>query len=160
MKCRTLLAVALLTGAANIDTSFAGPGEAGHSHVTFSAGEPGNPNKPARSIQVTMTERDGKMVFIPDRIEVKRGEQIRFRLRNSGELEHEFMLATTEENLKHAEEMKKFPEMEHDDPNGKRLDPKRTGDIVWRFTKPGQFEYGCLIPGHRESGMTGIIVVK
>jgi uncharacterized cupredoxin-like copper-binding protein len=56
--------------------------------------------------------------------------------------------------------MRKFPDMEHDEPNGKRLAPKKTSEIVWRFTKNGQFEFGCLIPGHREAGMTGIVVVK
>jgi uncharacterized cupredoxin-like copper-binding protein len=91
---------------------------------------------------------------------VKRGEQIRFVLTNSGVLDHEFILASTEENLKHAEEMKKNPDMEHDDPNGKRVAPNKKSEIVWRFTKAGTFEYGCLIPGHREAGMTGIIVVK
>ena len=131
-----------------------------HEQPLFSAGEPGDPKKPARAIPVTMREMDGKMVYFPARIEVKKGEQIRFLLRNSGQLDHEFLLATTEENLKHAEEMKKNPEMEHDEPNGKRLAPSKTDQIVWRFTKPGQFEYGCLIPGHREAGMTGIIVVK
>jgi uncharacterized cupredoxin-like copper-binding protein len=50
--------------------------------------------------------------------------------------------------------------MEHDEPNGTRLAPNKSGEIVWRFTKTGTFEYGCLIPGHREAGMTGIIVVK
>ena len=132
----------------------------GHGHETFSAGEPGNPKRPARIVQVTMNEGDGKMMFIPDRVEVKRGEQVKFVLRNNGALDHEFILATTDENLKHAEDMKRFPEMEHDDPNGKRLAPKKADEIVWRFTKPGQFEFGCLIPGHRESGMTGTIVVK
>jgi uncharacterized cupredoxin-like copper-binding protein len=160
MSLHTILAAALLIGVASTDASFAGPGEAGHSHATFSAGEPGNPKRPARSIEITMTEKDEKMVFLPDRIDVKRGEQIRFRLRNSGELEHEFVLATTEENLRHAEEMKKSPEMGHDNPNARRLDPRRTGDMVWRFTRAGQFEYGCLILGHREAGMTGIITVK
>jgi uncharacterized cupredoxin-like copper-binding protein len=81
-------------------------------------------------------------------------------LKNSGELAHEFILATTDENLKHAELMKKFPEMEHDDPNSKTLQPKGNSEIVWRFTKRGTFEFGCLIPGHREAGMTGTIVVK
>ena len=75
-------------------------------------------------------------------------------------LDHEFVLATTEENLKHAEDMKKNPEMEHDDPNARRVEPKKSTELVWRFTKVGQFEFGCLIPGHREAGMTGIIVVK
>lgn len=56
--------------------------------------------------------------------------------------------------------MKKNPEMEHDDPNAKRVAPKKASELIWRFTKPGQFEYGCLIPGHREGGMTGTVVVK
>lgn len=150
-----VLAAALLSG-----TVLAAPGAPGHSHANFSAGEPGDPKKPAQVVLVTMRELDGKMVFIPDRVEVKKGQQVRFMLRNSGELEHEFVLASTEENLKHAEEMKKFPDMEHDDPNGKRLEPKKTAEIVWRFTKAGRFEFGCLIPGHREAGMTGTIIVK
>jgi uncharacterized cupredoxin-like copper-binding protein len=156
------IAAALLLAATGAQYVLAAPGEAGHSHghADYSAGEPGNPKKPARVMQITMRETDGKMVFIPDRVEVKKGEQVRFVLRNSGELEHEFILATTEENLKHAEQMKKFPEMEHDDPNGKRLVPKKSAEIVWRFTKAGTFEFGCLIPGHREAGMTGTVIVK
>jgi len=135
-------------------------GLAHEDHGNFSAGEPGDPKKSARIVLVTMREGDGKMMFIPDKLEVRKGEQIRFMLRNSGLLEHEFLLATTEENLKHAEVMKKFPDMEHDDPNGKRLKPNGTSDIVWRFTKTGTFEFGCLIPGHREAGMLGTVVVK
>ena len=100
------------------------------------------------------------MVFMPARLEVKKGEQVKFVLRNNGELEHEFVLATTAENLKHAEAMKKNPEMEHDDPNAKRLAPKKTAEIVWKFTKVGEFEYACLIPGHKEAGMVGAIIVK
>ena len=140
----------------------AAPGAPGHSHSheSYSAGEPGDPKKPARAVQITMQEGTGKMMFIPDRLEIRKGEQVRFLLTNSGALEHEFVLATTEENLKHAEEMKKNPDMEHDDPNAKRVAPKKRSEIVWRFTKAGQFEYGCLIPGHREAGMTGIIIVK
>jgi uncharacterized cupredoxin-like copper-binding protein len=143
-----LLASAITFTAAHVDQQ------------TFSAGEPGNPKKPARVVLITMREGDGRMMFIPDKVEVRRGEQIRFILTNTGRLEHEFILATEAENLKHAEEMKKNPDMEHDDPNGKRVAPAKKSEIVWRFTKPGTFEYGCLIPGHREAGMTGIVIVK
>jgi uncharacterized cupredoxin-like copper-binding protein len=96
----------------------------------------------------------------PDRIEIRRGEQIRFLLRNTGEIDHEFVVATLEENLKHMEAMKKNPDMEHDDPNARRLKPRATGEIVWRFTEAGTFDFSCLIPGHREAGMTGTIIVK
>ncbi|MBX9841475.1 MAG: cupredoxin family protein [Xanthobacteraceae bacterium] len=131
-----------------------------HDGAHFSAGEPGDPKKPARAVQITMREGDGKMMYVPELVEVRRGEQIRFVIRNDGELAHEFILASTEENLKHAEVMKKNPDMEHDDPNGKSVEPKKGAEIVWKFTKAGKFEYGCLIAGHREAGMTGTIVVK
>lgn len=127
-----------------------------HGHETYSAGEPGDPKKPSRTIEIAMSE----MEFDPYKIEVKRGEQIRFVLRNIGTEDHEFLLATTGENLKHAELMKKFPHMEHDDPNGVRVGPKKTAEILWKFTKAGTFEYSCLIPDHREYGMTGRVVVK
>jgi len=135
-------------------------GYAHDKHATFSAGEPGDPKKPSRTIEITMQEGVGKMMFKPEKLVINKGEQIRFKLKNNGFLPHEFLLATTEENIKHAEEMKRFPDMEHDDPNGIRLTPNKSGEIVWRFTKTGEFEYGCLIPGHRESGMTGKIIVK
>ncbi|WP_199091397.1 cupredoxin family protein [Bosea sp. ASV33] len=141
--------------------ALAGPGAAGHGHGDETAyGKAGDPKKPARIVQVVMAERDGKMSFIPDRIEIRRGEQIRFQLRNNGALDHELVLATLAENLKHAVEMQKNPDMEHDDPNAKRLAPKKTGEIVWSFTKAGEFDFSCLIPGHREAGMTGKIIVK
>ena len=127
-----------------------------HAHESYSAGEPGDAAKPARTIEIELSE----MTYEPIRIEVKRGEQIRFVLRNAGTEDHEFLLATTRENLKHAEVMKKYPHMEHDDPNGVRLGSKKSAEILWRFTKPGTFEYSCLIPNHRDYGMVGHVTVK
>jgi uncharacterized cupredoxin-like copper-binding protein len=138
-----------------------GPGAPGQTHDHgFSAGQPGDPNKPARVVQVAMREAGRKMLFSPDRVEVRKGEQIRFVIENEGIYDHEFVLATRAENTKHAKLMKKYPEMEHDDPNAKRVAPYTLGEIVWRFTKRGEFEFACLIPGHREAGMTGKVVVK
>jgi uncharacterized cupredoxin-like copper-binding protein len=127
-----------------------------HAHETWSAGEPGDSKKASRTIEVEMSE----MAYTPSRIEVKRGEQIRFVIHNAGKEDHEFLLATTGENLKHAEDMKKHPHMEHDDPNGVRLSPAKSAEILWKFTKAGTFEYSCLIPDHRDYGMIGRIQVK
>jgi uncharacterized cupredoxin-like copper-binding protein len=131
-----------------------------HDAKTYAAGTPGDPKKPSRTIEIAMREEYGLQIFEPKRIEVKRGEQIRFVLRNEGKNDHEFMLATTKENLKHAEVMRKHPNMEHDDPNGITLKPGKNGELLWRFTKRGTFEYACLFPGHREDGMHGTVVVK
>lgn len=73
---------------------------AAHDAPHFSAGEPGNPKQPARVMLITMREGDGKMLFIPDRLEVRQGEQVRFILTNVGNLDHEFMIATPEEKHK------------------------------------------------------------
>ena len=133
----------------------------GHSRDDQRAyGEPGDSKKPARVVQVLMKETDGGMVFVPDRIVVRKGEQIRFSMKNHGESDHEFVLGTSEEIAAHAEQMRKNPDMEHDDPNSKRLHSKQNGDLVWRFTNTGMFEFACLIPGHLESGMKGVIVVR
>lgn len=130
-------------------------------HETFSAGEPGDPKQPSRTIEVVMGRQVPKMYFRPDFIEVKKGEQIHFVLRNADQLkDHEFMLATKEENLEHVAVMKKNPNMEHNDPNAKRLRSKETKELFWHFTKPGEFEFSCNIPGHREAGMVGKVVVK
>ena len=64
-------------------------------HSSYSAGEPGDPTKPSRTIEIEMSE----MTYEPIRIEVKRGEQIRFIIRNAGREDHGFQLATTRENL-------------------------------------------------------------
>jgi len=100
------------------------------------------------------------MLFDPPSIEVRLGEQIRFVLFNEGSEYHEFVLATHTENRKHAELMKKFPDMEHSDPNAKRLSALSSGELLWKFTRRGEFEYACLIPGHFQAGMHGKIIVK
>ena len=136
--------------------------QAHENHGTFSAGQPGDANKPARTVRILMHDdgNEQNMRFEPALIRVRKGEQIRFVLENAGTERHEFMLATVAENRKHAEVMKKFPEMEHDDANAKRLAMSQRGELLWRFTEAGEFEFACLIPGHYEAGMHGKIIVK
>jgi uncharacterized cupredoxin-like copper-binding protein len=156
------IAAALLAGfsSAGMTTPGHKPGE-DHGHAAEAAyGRPGDPRKPARIVQIVLREEDGKMLFQPDALKVRKGEQIRFLLRNNGALDHEFVVATLEDNLKHMKEMEKNPDMEHDDPNARRLKPKATGEIVWLFTRSGTFDFSCLIPGHRQAGMFGTIVVE
>jgi uncharacterized cupredoxin-like copper-binding protein len=152
-----LLSVAILLAATAVTLRPAAPHE-GHEH--YSAGEPGDAKKPARTVFVKMLEDGKKMMFEPSLITIHKGEQIRFVIGNDGTENHEFMLATITENRKHAELMKKFPDMEHDDPNAKRVAPLENGEIIWKFTKAGEFEFACLIPGHYEAGMHGKIIVK
>lgn len=154
------LTVLILAGALALSAAFAGAGAPGHSHAGFSAGRPGDPKEPARTVKVIMREDGRKMLFEPAQLTVRRGEQIRFVLENDGIENHEFVLATVAENRKHGELMKKHPDMEHDDPNARKVTPFNKGEMLWRFTKRGSFEFACLIPGHYEAGMHGTITVK
>lgn len=109
-----------------------------------------------RTVQVDMGDT---MRFTPARIEVRQGETLRFVVRNTGRVMHEFVIGTKAENARHAELMKKFPDMEHDAPYMAHVPPGRTGEIVWTFNRAGEFEFACLIAGHFQAGMVGAIKV-
>lgn len=109
-----------------------------------------------RTLTVTMGD---SMRFNPERIEVREGETVRFVVRNTGKVMHEFVIGTQSENAKHAEMMKKFPNMEHDEPHMAHVAPGQSGELIWTFNRPGQFQFACLIAGHYEAGMVGSILV-
>ena len=100
-----------------------------------------------------------QMRFSPDRIEVKQGQTIRFVLKNGGKLMHEFVIGSKEELDAHAALMKKFPKMEHDQPYMAHVAPGKTGEVIWTFNQPGDFNFACLIEGHYQGGMIGTIKV-
>ncbi|WP_284620485.1 cupredoxin domain-containing protein [Aquabacterium humicola] len=120
-------------------------------------GREGDPRQVTRTIQVDMADT---MRFTPASIAVKRGETVRLVARNKGQVLHELVLGTPDELKQHAELMKKFPEMEHEEPHMVHVKPGRRGEIVWQFTQPGEFQFACLIPGHFEAGMVGKVSVK
>ena len=120
-------------------------------------GRQGDPAKATRVIRVDMADT---MRFTPADLTVKRGETVKLIATNKGQVLHEMVLGTAEELSKHAEMMKKFPGMEHDEPHMAHVKPGASGEIVWQFTKAGEFQFACLIPGHFEAGMVGKVTVK
>lgn len=120
-------------------------------------GKAGDPKKATRTVRIAMTD---DMRFAPDSIEVKQGETVKFVVSNKGSMLHEMVIGTPAELKAHAaEEMKKFPDMEHDEPHMVYVKPGQLGQIVWTFNRAGEFVYACLIAGHFEAGMTGMIRV-
>lgn len=120
-------------------------------------GREGNPASATRTIQVDMADA---MRFTPAEVTVRRGETVRFVIRNGGKLLHEMVLGTAQALKAHAAAMQKFPGMEHADPNMAHVKPGATGEIVWQFTRAGEFQFACLQPGHYEAGMVGKLTVK
>ena len=120
-------------------------------------GREGDPKKAVRTITVDMSDA---MRFNPDKLEIKVGDTVKFLIRNKGKVQHEMVIGQEKELKEHAELMKKFPNMEHEEPYMAHVSPGKQETITWQFTKAGDFMFGCLIPGHFEAGMVGRIKVK
>lgn len=110
-----------------------------------------------REVRISMTDN---MRFTPEQITVKLNETVRFVVDNDGKVLHEFVLGTPEELEHHAQMMKRFPNMMHDEPYMAHVDPAKRGEVVWTFNRAGEFEFACLLPGHFEAGMKGRLVVE
>jgi uncharacterized cupredoxin-like copper-binding protein len=95
------------------------------------------------------------MRFEPSSLQFKEGETVKFIVKNEGKLMHEFVLGTKDKNLEHADLMKKFPNMEHEEPYMAHVAPGKTTEMVWTFNRSGEFEFACLIAGHFDAGMRG-----
>ena len=155
MKTRNIwvtLATAWFAAAATAAGSHAG----GHGHDESAIGQPGQATRVSRTVQVDMADT---MRFTPAKVTVKRGETIRFVVKNSGQLKHEFVLGKAKDLQEHYEVMKKFPEMEHAEPNMVTVAPGQTGEVIWHFTKAGPVDFACLHPGHYDAGMKGSIKI-
>ena len=140
-------------------------------------GEKGDPNKINRVIKIKMYDN----YYEPNFVKIKKGETIKFIVENLGEMVHEYNIGTKEMHIKHQPEMqklvdhgillvdkidkikmKKMSKMDHSlghsHSNSIMLEPKKSGEIIWKFSKDINLEMACNIPGHYESGMLGKLI--
>ena len=157
MKLKPILFIMALGVAVTSGAAWASGAHAGGHGDDVAIGKPGVATKVNRTINVDMTDA---MRFTPANFAARQNETIRFVIRNSGKLKHEFVLGTEKELKEHYEVMKKNPEMEHADPNMVTVAPGKTGEVVWQFTKAGKVSVGCLQPGHYDAGMKGRVTVS
>jgi uncharacterized cupredoxin-like copper-binding protein/Cu/Ag efflux protein CusF len=162
MKTLHTLIIATALGCALATAAFA-HGDEAHSAETGVVkkeqkdwGIAGDAKKVKRVVKISMLDT---MRFSPDKINVKQGETIKFVIKNTGAMLHEFVIGTSKENAEHAALMLKFPDMEHSEPYMAHVPPGKTGEIIWTFNKPGDFDFACLIAGHYQAGMRGTIRV-
>ena len=142
-------------------------------------GEKGDPNKIDRVVNIKMYDN----YYEPNIIKIKKGETIKFVVENLGDLVHEYNIGTKEMHIMHQPEMQKLIDHEillvdkidkvkmkkmskmdhslgHSHANSIMLEPKKTGEIIWKFTKDINLEMACNIPGHYETGMVGNFILN
>ena len=140
-------------------------------------GEEGDPNKIDRVVNIKMYDN----YYEPNLVKIKKGETIKFIIENLGEMVHEYNIGTKEMHIKHQPEMQKLIDHEillvdkidkikmkkmskmdhslgHSHANSIMLEPKSSGELIWKFSKDINLEMACNIPGHYESGMVGNLV--
>jgi uncharacterized cupredoxin-like copper-binding protein len=138
------------------------PGGDGHSHRHAAPPTMAVPALPAiaaaREITIEMTDH---MRFTPDQLQVKQGETIRFTVKNSGKMRHEWVIGNEKELVEHAAEMKKMKagSHKHDMANAISLGAGEQGTLNWTFDKAESLAMACFEPGHYEAGMRGGINV-
>ena len=154
IRLAVAVTVALSIGAVAPIAQATGSHAGGHDESAI--GEPGKAASVTRTVAVDMSDA---MRYTPPHIEARQGETIRFVVANSGKVKHELVLGTEKELKEHYEVMKKFPEMEHNDPNMVTVAPGKTGEVIWKFTRAGKIDFACLQPGHYDAGMKGAVAV-
>ncbi len=148
-----------------------------HSASMNMIGEKGDPNKIDRIVNIKMYDN----YYEPNLVKIKKGETIKFIVENLGEMVHEYNIGTKEMHIKHQPEMQKLVDHEillvdkidrvkmkkmskmdhslgHSHSNSIMLEPKTSGEIIWKFSKDINLEMACNIPGHYESGMLGKLI--
>ena len=157
MKLRNTLLAWASAALAAATPAFAAGATDGHHHDHGNAtiGE-AEASQVSRTVEVEMRD---SMQFVPSKLSVKQGETLRIVVKNAGQLTHEIVLGDEKDLKAHAERMKKFPEMEHAEPNMLTLAAGKTGELVWKFSRAGVVNFACLQPGHFEAGMKGQVRV-
>jgi uncharacterized cupredoxin-like copper-binding protein len=79
--------------------------------------------------------------YTPSRITVKAGQPVQVVLDNKGVLEHDFVLDRFRVKMG-------------------AIQPGKTGTVTFTPNAKGTFEFYCSIPGHKEAGMKGTLVVQ
>lgn len=118
-----------------------------------------------RSVTVHM---DDSMRFMPDHVDVRPGEVIRFVVHNGGAVPHEFVLGDAQAIATHAEQMRQAagqaaaPGHSHAGGAGAALSVAagQMGEMVVGFSEPATLQIACLVPGHYEAGMRGTLSVQ
>jgi uncharacterized cupredoxin-like copper-binding protein len=130
-----------------------------HKRATVKETAFGRAGDPAQAQRTILIEMRDSYEFSPSEITVKVGEIVRFVPVNVGKHMHEMVLGTMKELQDHYELMKTNPAMPHNEAHMAHVEPGKSAVIVWQFTKPGEFYFGCLIEDHLDAGMMGKVRV-
>ena len=104
------------------------------------------------------------LAFSPANLEITAGQPVRLTLQNNGALEHDFSVMEFPMEGEAAEADGSGHEAGHGGEDEPDLHVSALGGasatLDFTPTKAGKYEFWCTVPGHKEAGMTGSLVVN
>ena len=95
--------------------------------------------------------------FDPDSLAAAPGETVRFVIRNSDPIDHEFILGDDSVQRIH----ERGTEAVHPPKPGEvSVPPGTTVETTYTFGQPGPLTFACHLPGHLAYGMSGTVTVS
>jgi uncharacterized cupredoxin-like copper-binding protein len=95
--------------------------------------------------------------FGPADFTARRGEKVRFVIRNHDPIDHEFIVGDASVHLRH----ESGTEKQHGAVPGEVTIPAgATAETTFAFTKAGSMLFACHLPGHFRYGMKGSVTVR
>ena len=116
-------------------------------------------------VEVTLVAIEGReWGFAPSVLELPVGRRVRLTLINPGDAEHDVEIARLPaEHIEAPAESNDHSRLAggyHDESVvATHAMPGGTATVLFTPTEPGEYEFACTIPGHREAGMIGKLVV-
>jgi uncharacterized cupredoxin-like copper-binding protein len=105
---------------------------------------------------VTVTVDVHYSKFSISTLHVRRGTTVRFLIRNTDPIHHEFIVGDAAVQNAH----ERGTETTHPPiPGEVSVAPESVGETFVNFNTPGRVEFACHLPGHFKFGMKGWIVV-
>jgi uncharacterized cupredoxin-like copper-binding protein len=142
-----LLVTALIVAACSSGAGSSSPSAATATPVTSTTPSftPGTKAQP-RIVAITATD---SLMFMPMDIPVAKGETVTFQIKNTGTIEHEFMVGPMADAFGDKEGT----------PEIAGITGGTTKSVTVTFDGPGPYAFACHAPGHFEAGMKGTITL-
>ena len=93
----------------------------------------------AAAQKVTVVAKE--FTYTPSKVTVKAGQPVQLVLDNKGVIEHDFVVDKLKVKMG-------------------TIQPGKTGTVTFTPNAKGTFEFYCSVPGHKEAGMKGTLVVQ
>ena len=94
--------------------------------------------------------------FSFDRLQVRPGTTVHFRVRNTDPIAHELIIGDDEVHDRHATGTESF---HLPVPGEVSVGPHETGLTTYTFDQSATVVFACHLPGHLDYGMKGVVVV-